>query len=185
MNKRIAILVFASTCTLAITAHPKGSQAARAARDPLPETSDPRNASIDFAGFVENSGQWQEEVLFYARHRGLDATLTDDAVTLTSNPSRLGPDTAPGAPLIFHSRGAPTAYAARTGGRRATTSSEPAHREAARAASIVCSSRAAPRGSTFCCAPPRTRSSTTSSSNPVRTWTPSRSRWRARAVSSS
>jgi hypothetical protein len=57
------------------------------------------------AGFVVNRGQWDPEVLYFARHAGIEATLTREAILLT--PLRY-PEAAepPPAPLVIRLPGA-------------------------------------------------------------------------------
>jgi hypothetical protein len=49
------------------------------------------------AGFVENRGQWDAEVLYFGRLNGIEATLTRDAIVLTPqrNPESTEPSPAP------------------------------------------------------------------------------------------
>jgi hypothetical protein len=57
------------------------------------------------AGFVVNRGQWDPEVLYFARHAGIEATLTRDAILLTPlrHPEAAEP---PPAPLVIRLPGA-------------------------------------------------------------------------------
>jgi hypothetical protein len=52
------------------------------------------------AGFVENRGQWDDEVLYFGRLNGIEATLTRDAIVLTPqrDPEATEP---PPAPLVI------------------------------------------------------------------------------------
>jgi len=62
------------------------------------------------AGFVENKGQWPEEVLFYASYGGVEATLTREALIFREAPQFVDPEARsterpevrpPGPPLIL------------------------------------------------------------------------------------
>jgi hypothetical protein len=51
-------------------------------------------------GFVENKGQWPDEVLFFARRGGVEATVLRDALAFRPLPS--SEDEPAPAPLVFH-----------------------------------------------------------------------------------
>ncbi len=56
-------------------------------------------------GFVENKGQWPEDLLFFARRHGVEATVLRDALVFRPVPACEG-EAAP-APLVFHLPGDP------------------------------------------------------------------------------
>jgi hypothetical protein len=52
-------------------------------------------------GFVANHGQWADEVLYFARHRGIEATLLADALVLRPMPDLERPDAPRPEPLVL------------------------------------------------------------------------------------
>jgi len=63
-------------------------------------------ALAHLSGFVENKGQWPDEVLFHASYGGVEATLTQDALVFRPTPSR--DELAAIPPLVLHLPGGPS-----------------------------------------------------------------------------
>ena len=53
------------------------------------------------SGFVANHGQWPADVLYFARHRGIEATLLADALVFVPVPDPARPDDARPEPLVL------------------------------------------------------------------------------------
>ncbi|MCB9897604.1 MAG: hypothetical protein H6825_06355, partial [Planctomycetes bacterium] len=66
--------------------HPASSQTDLAGGSPFAAAGRAPDKALPVAtlsGFVANRGQWDDEVLFFARQGAIEATLTRDALVLT------------------------------------------------------------------------------------------------------
>lgn len=70
---------------------------------PAPQRNSVRSAApiASLSGFVANHGQWPAEVLYFARHRGVEATVLQDALVLRPIADLERPDAPWPAPVVL------------------------------------------------------------------------------------
>ena len=90
----------AGSKALALLALAASVQAQISPPSPAPQVRpSPPIASLN--GFVANHGQWPDEVLYFARHRGIEATLLADALVFRPMPDLERPEEPWLAPLVL------------------------------------------------------------------------------------